>query len=513
MLSIEIQTLRGMRNIGQGQPVFVVAELSGNHLQDFARAENLVLAAAEAGADAVKLQTYTADTITLNSDKEWFRVGGKDNPKDWQGQTLYQLYQEANTPWEWHGKLQKLAESLGLVFFSTPFDETAVDFLEDLQPPVYKIASYEVTHIPLLKKVAKTGKPVIMSIGFASLEEIEFAVKTMRENGVDEIALLHCLTSYGEAPGLEKSYLGNIQDLMKRFDIVAGFSDNNGGVELPVTAVRAGAAIIEKHLTLSRADGGPDAQFSLEPAELAEMVKQIRIAEREPKQIDSGTIHYGPVNEKEKYNKRFRRSIFVVRDIKKGEKFTQQNIRVIRPEFGIPPRFFEDILGKKAVRDIELAEPLSWQDIERKIEFRFVEKSDVERVWEIRNHPKARANSFNNDPIPFFSHQQWFEDQYFTNRNNYCLVLVIEGLVVGYCRFDLKEPRLYRNSIALDPQFHGQGLGKKLLEEGLRRLPLNSTVFAEVEKDNIASLKLFQKMEFRTINEDAKFKYLEYVVT
>src|SRR3989338_3129017 len=360
--TITIKTSVGKNKIGKGQPVFVIAELSGNHLQDYARAEKLVRAAAEAGADAVKLQTYTASTMTLNSDKEWFRVGGKDNPKAWQGQTLYQLYQKANTPWEWHPKLQKLAQDLGIVFFSTPFDATAVDFLEKLNVPCYKIASYEATDIPLLKKVARTGKPVIMSVGFASLDEIELAVKTLRENGSENIALLHCLTSYGSTPDLASANLSTINDLETHFGVNAGFSDNNAGIDLPVKAVMAGAMIVEKHLILSRLDGGPDAQFSLEPEELKQMVQKIREVQGQILENSDeawGKVHYGPANEKEEYNKRFRRSIFASRSIKKGEKFTSENIRVIRPSFGLEPKYYEGTLGRYAAQDIEIATPLT----------------------------------------------------------------------------------------------------------------------------------------------------------
>ncbi len=366
---MKINTLKiKNRTIGPGWTVFVVAELSGNHLQDYERAEKLVYAAAEAGVDAVKLQTYTADTMTIDSDKEWFLVGGKANPKEWQGQTLYELYQKANTPWEWHPKLQKLVTDLGLIFFSTPFDETAVDFLEKLEVPCYKIASYEATDIPFLKKVGATGKPVIMSVGFASQNEIELAVKTLRESGCEQLALLHCLTSYGSTPDLENTNLETIKDLATRFGVIAGFSDNNAGVELPVKAVMAGAQIVEKHLILSRNEGGPDAQFSLEPREFKEMVSKIR--ELNGKKLDEtdrawGKVHYGPVNIAEEYNKRFRRSIFVVKDIKRGEKFSPENIRVIRPAFGLEPKYYEEVLGKSAARDIEFGTPLSREMIEK----------------------------------------------------------------------------------------------------------------------------------------------------
>ncbi|MDO8564871.1 MAG: pseudaminic acid synthase, partial [bacterium] len=320
------------RKIGPKEPCFIVAEISGNHHQNYDEAVALVKAAKEAGADAVKLQTYTPDTITLNSDREWFRVDGEENPEGWKGQTLYQLYEKAYTPWDWQPKLKKLADELGIILFSSPFDETAVDFLENMQVPCYKIASYEATDFVLLRKVAQTKKPVILSIGYASLEEVQFALDTLRKYGATDIALLHCVTGYAAEPKEEDMHLSTIADIQKRFGVVAGFSDNNAGIEIPLSAVRAGASIIEKHLILDRSLGGPDARFSLLPAEFREMVQSIRAMESGatniavPKQT-LGTPHYGPMNALETYNKRWRRSLFSGKDIKKGELFTKENVR------------------------------------------------------------------------------------------------------------------------------------------------------------------------------------------
>src|SRR3989344_5580864 len=324
----------GERLIGEGQPVFVVAELSGNHHQNFDEAVALVKAAQKAGADAVKLQTYTPDTITLNSDKQWFRVGGEDNPENWKGKTLYRLYQTAYTPWEWQPKLKKLADELDIILFSSPFDNTAVDFLEAMRVPCFKIASYEATDYVLLKKIASTGKPVIMSIGYASLEEVEFALKTLRENGAKDIAILYCITDYKGEPDEARANLATIADIAKHWGVVSGFSDNSGGIDVPVMAVKAGAAIVEKHIILDRALGGPDADFSLEPTELKDLVdilhgrKEYQINENSFQKV-FGKPHYGPRNELEKYNLRWRRSLFVAKDIKKGEKFTPENVRSV----------------------------------------------------------------------------------------------------------------------------------------------------------------------------------------
>ncbi len=345
----------GGREIGQGKPCFIVAEVSANHHQKYDEAVAMIKAAKEAGADAVKLQTYTPDTITIDSNKEWFLVGGKDNPDDWKGKTLYELYQTAYTPWDWQPKLKKIADEIGIFLFSTPFDETAVDLLESMDVPCYKVASYEVNDVTLLRKIARTGKPVIMSIGYASLEDIELALKTLRENGAKEIAILHCVTGYTGDPDPSVMHLKTMRDIEERFGVVAGFSDNNGGIEIPIIAAAHGAAIIEKHFILRRSDGGPDAKFSIEPQELQEMVATIRKHE-----TMLGAPHYGPATEQERYNTRFRRSLFVVKDMKKGEVFTKENARSIRPANGLHTKHYEEIIGKAAAKDIERGTPLAW---------------------------------------------------------------------------------------------------------------------------------------------------------
>ena len=360
------------RMVGDGHPAFIVAELSGNHHQNYDEAVALVKAAKEAGADAVKLQTYTADTITLNSDKEWFVVKGKDQPDIWKKRTLYDLYTKGNTPWDWQPKLKKLADELGIILFSSPFDDTAVDFLEKLDVPCYKIASYEAIHIPLLEKVAKTKKPVIMSIGFASLDEATLAVETLRKNGSGDIAVLHCITAYSDKPKFEDSNLKTIADIKNRFGVVAGFSDNNAGIEIPVLAVAAGASIIEKHFILDRKSGGPDARFSIEPAELKNMVMMIRKFEKDSARALEGFVikenaekamghpQYDSASEQERENEFFRPTLWVKKDIKKGEIFTKENTRVARPSSGLNSKHWKDILGREAERDIEAATPLSW---------------------------------------------------------------------------------------------------------------------------------------------------------
>ncbi len=352
---MEIRTKNKKIKIGKDQPVFIIAEMSGNHNHDLDRAKKLIDKAAEAGVNAVKMQTYTPDTMTIDSDKEDFIVKGK---KEWEGKTLYDLYEWAHTPWGWQPELKKYAESKGLVWFSTPFDETAVDFLEDLNVNLYKIASFEITHLPLLKKIAKTGKPVIMSRGMANEKEIKEAVKTLKENGAEDIILLHCVSSYPAK--FEEMNLKTIADIPNRFDVLSGLSDHSLGVVAPIVAVSMGAVAIEKHFTLKREDGGPDASFSLESKELLEMVKKVRNAEQ-----SIGEVNYKITGDEVK-NMVFRRSIYAVNDIKKGEKFTKANIRVIRPGYGLEPKHYEKVLGKKAKKELERGEPLNLKDIGEK---------------------------------------------------------------------------------------------------------------------------------------------------
>lgn len=354
--SFAIKTPRGMRTIGQGHRPFIVAEMSANHGQNYEKAVAIIKAAAAAGADAIKLQTYTAETMTIDSNKEWFRTGGGGNPELWSGETLYSIYQKAYTPWEWHKPLQKIAEDLGLVFFSTPFDTTAVDFLEQLNVPMYKIASYEVTDIPLLKYVAQTKKPVILSTGFATEEEISEAVKTLRENGTKDLVLLHCVTAYSKEPKKEEINLNTMNALGERFRVIYGFSDNNAGVEIPLQAAIMGAAVIEKHIVADENDETFDADFSVNPQELKLLVDTVRSAG-----TIAGKIKYGTQGPAEEHNKKYRKSIFVVEDMMKGDLFTEKNVKIIRPALGIKPRHYETILGKRATQNIEKGTPLCWE--------------------------------------------------------------------------------------------------------------------------------------------------------
>jgi N-acetylneuraminate synthase len=339
------------RSIGPDFEPYIIAELSGNHNGSLERALALVDAAAATGCDAIKLQTYRADTITIDCDRPEFTLTGGL----WDGYSLYRLYDEAHTPWQWHRELFDRANRLGVTMFSTPFDPSAVDFLEGLNAPAYKIASFEMIDLPLVAHIAKTGKPIIMSTGMANLNEIEEAVACVRDNGNQELVLLHCVSSY-PAP-LEAANIAVVADLAKRFSLVSGLSDHTFGTVASVAAIAVGGSVIEKHFTLSRADGGPDAGFSLEPHEFSQLVTDTKAAHRA-----LGRVHYETLG-CEGASKSVRRSLYVVKDIGEGEVLGEHNIRSIRPGLGLAPRHRPEVLGRKAARDLCFGEPLAWDMI------------------------------------------------------------------------------------------------------------------------------------------------------
>jgi pseudaminic acid synthase len=343
----------GRHKIGSGQNVYIIAELSANHNQKFDEAVRIIEAARDAGADAVKLQTYTPDTITFRSDRECFQVKGGTL---WDGRTLHELYAEAHTPWEWQPKLKQVANDLGLDLFSSPFDSTAVEFLEEMNVPAYKVASFELVDIPLIQKIARTGKPLIMSTGMATTEEIDEAVEAVRSAGASDIALLKCTSAYPALP--EEMNLRTIPELARKFNLPVGLSDHTTGIAVPVAAVALGACIIEKHITMSRSVKGPDVAFSLEPLEFKAMVDAVRVAEKA-----LGKPQFGP-SAHEQSSLVFRRSLFVVQNIKKGEVFNSANVRSIRPAHGLHARHLQEVIGKRAAQDIERGTPLSWQLVE-----------------------------------------------------------------------------------------------------------------------------------------------------
>lgn len=341
------------RKVGPGHPVYVIAEVSGNHNGSYDRAARILEACVSAGADAIKLQTYTADTLTIDADQEIYKVKGGL----WDGRTLHDLYQEAHTPWEWQPKLKRLADDSGVDLFSSPFDFTAVDFLDEMGVPAFKVASFECVDTPLVAYMASKGKPVLMSTGMATLSQIDEAVKAARAAGAGQgkLLLFKCVSSYPAPP--EAMNLRTIPHLAEGFDVPVGLSDHTLGTEVTVAAVALGACAVEKHVTLARADGGPDAKFSLEPEEFARMVREIRNTEKA-----LGDVFYGPT-EWEKPNTVFQRSLIVIADLKAGDCFTADNVRSIRPGYGLAPKFIGEVLKRRSARDIKRGTPLSWDQV------------------------------------------------------------------------------------------------------------------------------------------------------
>ena len=342
------------KKVGIKHPPFIIAEMSGNHNQSLEKALEIVDAAHKAGAHALKLQTYTADTITIDSNDDVFMI--RDPKSLWKGDSLYSLYEKAYTPWEWHKPIFDRCRELGLIVFSTPFDETAVDFLEDLNVPAYKIASFESVHLPLIRKVASTGKPIILSTGMATIAEIDEAVCTARSSGCKELVLLKCTSSYPAVPA--DTNLLTIPHLRQLFKTEVGLSDHTFGIGVSIAAVALGATLIEKHFTLSRLEKGVDSAFSMEPDEMRMLVEE---------SFNSwqalGNIFYG-ITDNEKSSTRFKRSIFIIKDTSRGEKFTANNLKIIRPGDGLTPRYYEILLNKKAACDIKKGTPMSWDLVE-----------------------------------------------------------------------------------------------------------------------------------------------------
>lgn len=346
-MSIRIAT----KTLGKHHPPLIIAEMSGNHNQSLERALEIVEAAAKSGAHALKLQTYTADTMTLNLESGEFFI---DDPNSlWKGNSLHQLYQQAYTPWEWHEPIFQRSEELGLIAFSTPFDETAVDFLESLHVPCYKIASFENTDLPLIRKVAQTGKPMIISTGMATIAELDETVRTAREGGCKDLILLKCTSTYPASP--ENSNILTIPHLRDLFNVQVGLSDHTLGIGVAVASVAMGATVIEKHFTLSRSDGGVDATFSMEPEEMGQLV-----IETERAWQSLGEITYGPTAG-EKKSLIYRRSLYITQDISAGEKLTPHNLRAIRPGFGLPPKYYDILLGKTVNQDTQAGTALTWE--------------------------------------------------------------------------------------------------------------------------------------------------------
>ncbi len=349
----KIITIDG-KEIGEGRPTYIIAEMSANHLMDFDRAKEIIRLAKESGADAIKLQTYRPDTITIDCRGEEF-LATKGSP--WEGMNLYELYKTAYTPWEWHQALFDYAKELGITCFSSPFDFTAVDLLEELGAPAYKIASFEINDIPLIRKVAKTGKPIIISTGIAETEDVELALETCRKEGNENVILLKCASEYPTP--YEDLNLKTITDMKDKYDCIAGLSDHSMGSAVDVAAISLGACVIEKHITIRRADGGPDGSFSMEPEEFQEMTANIRRVEKA-----LGKVSYD-LTEKQRKSRDLSRSLYVVKDMKKGEIFTEENVKSIRPGFGLHTKYYDEILGKPCTMDLSFGTALKWEHVEK----------------------------------------------------------------------------------------------------------------------------------------------------
>jgi N-acetylneuraminate synthase len=482
------------RLIGEGRPVYVIAEISANHNQSFEQAVRLIEAAKEAGADAVKLQTYTPDTMTLRSDREYFRIGGGTL---WDGKTLYDLYGEAYTPWEWHPELKEIANRLSVDLFSTPFDSTAVDFLESIGTPAHKIASFEIVDIPLIQRVAGTGKPMIISTGMASLEEIDEAVTAARNAGAHEIALLKCTSAYPAPPA--EMHLRTIADLCKRFGVPVGLSDHTIGIAVPVAAVAAGASIVEKHITLSRAVPGPDSAFSLEPQEFKEMVSAIRTAEQA-----LGTVHYG-VSGQEARSRVFRRSLFVTQDLRAGEAFGPHNVRAIRPAHGLHPRHLETVLGRRAARDIPAGTPLAW-DMLGRVYLRPLDEGDTDTVVRWRNSPSIYREFFAERPPSREEHELFMAHLRAKGDRQEFIIVLADGEVpvgqIGLSHIDRTRGEAEYGILIGEPEFCGKGIAREaselILRHAFKDLGLRHVVL-NLFKDNLRAYQLYLRLGFAEI--------------
>ncbi|MGO9229795.1 MAG: pseudaminic acid synthase [Bryobacteraceae bacterium] len=496
------------RRVGPGYPVYVVAEISANHNRDFEQAVKLIEAASQAGADAVKLQTYTPDTMTLHSERDCFRIGGGTL---WDGKTLYDLYGEACTPWEWHPKLKEVANRRGLHLFSTAFDSTSLDFLESLGMPAHKVASFEIVDIPLIRQMARTGKPLIVSTGMATLEEIDEAVSAARHAGARQIALLQCTSAYPAPPS--GMHLRTIPDLLRRFGVPVGLSDHTLGTAVPVAAVALGACIVEKHVTLSRSTPGPDSQFSLEPHELKDMLHAIRTTEEA-----LGSIHYG-ASEAEASSRAFRRSLFVVQDVAAGEAFGPKNVRSIRPSHGLHPRFLDAVMGRRAARDVELGTPLRWDMVGssecgrlagERVYLRPMNEGDTDSVVRWRSDPSVSCQLFALRSPTAAEHESFLADmQKRGDRREFIIVLCHEDRPVGQIglsRIDSASGEAEYGILIGESECRGTDaareashlvLGYAFEKLGLRRIVLR--LFA----DNLPAVRLYRRLGFNQIPESA----------
>jgi pseudaminic acid synthase len=476
----------GPRPVGGDAPVFIVAELSANHGQKKDVALRTIEAAARAGADAIKLQTYTPDTLTLRSEAPPFVVRTENA---WQGRTLYDLYREAMTPWEWHEELMQAAQAAGLLCFSTPFDATAVDFLEGLAVPAHKVASFELTDLPLVERIASTGKPVILSTGMASLGEIEAAVATCRESGNEKLALLRCISSYPA----RAEYMGLASlAVLRSFGTVVGLSDHTRDSTVAVAAVALGAKIVEKHFILDRSIGGPDSFFSLEPEEFHSMVRAVRDAE-----TAVGAARFGPSPD-EVASTTFRRSLFVVEDVNAGEVLTCDSVRSVRPAHGVPARFLPAVLGRTAARSARRAEPFAWNMVgprpEVFVRLRNATMEDSEQLRAWRNDPVTRQMSIHTAEVSASEHADWLQKALASPERSVLMAETGDG-TVGVVRLDRQSSRQAEVSLTLAPSNRGKGLSASVLQaaESFARQRGDVRLLATIKVDNEASIRAFKR--------------------
>jgi pseudaminic acid synthase len=477
----------GKRSIGGEAPVFIVAELSANHGQKLDIAMKTIAAAAKAGADAIKLQTYTPDTLTLKSSAPPFVVRTKNA---WAGRTLHDLYAEAMTPWDWHAPLMAAAKEHGLLCFSTPFDVTAVELLESLDVPAHKIASFELTDLPLVEYVARTGRPMILSTGMASLAEIEAAVRTCREAGNDKLALLRCVSCYPAEP--ESMALASFE-ILRGFGTVLGLSDHTRDATATIASVALGAKVIEKHFILDRNLGGPDAFFSLEPQEFRTMVDAVRACEKAV-----GRPRFGPSPD-EVPNTAFRRSLFVARDVREGEVLTCDDVRSVRPANGIAPHHLPSVLGRLASRALAGGTPLAWDVVGQAplappLRLRRATADDAERLLEWRNDPHTRAMSLNDAVVSKADHAQWLA-RTLQAEDRLLFIAELDGDPVGTVRLDRHRARSWEISITLAPHARGKTLATPLLRvaESDGRAHGAALFTATIKPENEASVRAFKK--------------------
>lgn len=487
----------GGRYIGEGCPVYMIAEMSANHAGSLERAKEIIHAAKESGADCIKIQTYTPDTLTINCSNEYFQVKNGT----WEGENLYGLYGKAYTPWEWQGALKEEADKAGIDFLSTPFDTTSVDFLEKLGLKFYKIASFEMVDLPLVEYVASKGKPVIMSTGMATLEEIKEAVETVYKTGNRQLVLLRCSSVYPADP--VQMNLRTIQDMRERFQIPIGLSDHSMGSLSAVTSVALGAAVIEKHFCISREIENPDASFSMTPAEYKAMVRDVRAAE-----AALGKVFYG-VSSREESSVVFRRSIFAVKDIQAGEVFKGENIRIIRPGYGLMPREYEGLLGKICLREVKRGEPILADTVRDYVELVPAAEEHRRLVFEWANDPETRSMSFSEQEIPWEVHCSWYEES-LKREDRKLYICMHNETPVGIYRLDFSGETA-EISYSIAPGYRHRGYGQEMLKAGEalvgESFPEVKRLCAKVKAGNEASKGIFRKLGYgeRTEAETAVY--------